>query len=120
MSRKITLKAATAIVTLCALTAGVAESASAASCTSNQGRCTTRYVDAGANRMVTYRATALIPWQPDLGNVQIMARSGRVIRNSNFWGDTRSVRLRTPTSGTYRCRVEAVGVNRGRVSCSIR
>lgn len=115
MSRMNALKAAAAVTTLCVL-AGLANSASAASCWSDRGRCTTPPVQAGAERTVVYRATA----NPlHRGNVKIIqTATGRFIRNDNFRGDTGFRRARTPTRGAYRCRVEAV-FGRGTVTCSI-
>jgi hypothetical protein len=119
MSGTSTLKAVATVTTLCVL-AGLANSASAASCRSDRGRCQSPAVNAGADRSVTYRGTANIPFAPDFANVKVVeTATGRFIRNVNFRGDTGFRRALTPTRGAYRCRVEAIGPDRGTVACSI-
>lgn len=120
MAMKNPLKTVLMTATLCAL-GGLANSASAATCFENDGRCQSAPVNAGADRKVSYRCTINIPYRPDLGNCKIVeVATGRFPVNRNFRGDTGN-RLTglLPTRGAYRCVVEAVGPDRGAVYCRI-
>jgi hypothetical protein len=120
MSKQKSMKTVLMAAALCAL-AGLANSAAAASCSDNDGNCQSAPINAGADRLVTVRCTINIGGgAPDLGNCKVIeVATGRFILNRNFRGDTGSVRVPVPTTGAYRCAVEANGPDRGRVFCSI-
>jgi hypothetical protein len=119
MSKQKSMKTVLMAAALCAL-AGLANSASAAQCSENDGNCQSGSVNAGADRQVSFRCTINIPNRPDRGNCKVIeVASGRFIQNFDFTGDTGTRTTSVPTTGAYRCAVEAVGPDAGRVFCSI-
>lgn len=85
-----TLKTALMTAALCAL-AGLANSASAASCRSSSGECTTPPVNVGTDRRVIFRCTVNAPSGPEAGDCRIVdVATGKVFLNVSFWGDSGS------------------------------
>lgn len=118
MSMKRTLKAVLMTTALCAL-AGLANSASAASCTSTRGECTTPPVNAGPDRRVTVRCTINAAPGRDAGTCKVVeAATGRAISNRYFVRDSGPQVIYGPTAGAYRCTVRSIG-RPATVSCTI-